>query len=167
MNWAYSYDLRNMTTAASVALLRIQQVSHKQQLSGRHPGTAYEQGMDHSGIFHWASHCGSPAAMEWQSCWQPSTDTEQTLLRVTFLSQWPALLAWCLSQHKAVSVIRESMTNTLPWSQAVQSYSPPKFFSHWEKWYYVRPMLCIMQLCHFWLGRQSPVSGSRVTWNSG
>lgn len=135
MHWGYSCDPRNPIMAAPVAFLKIQWIPHKQQISESDAKwswtVAQELWMDHSDTSQW-SLLGLPRKSDRAIS---STElTQDSLLWAASLSHWPALLARCLSQHKAVPVITDSRTNTLPWSQTVQSYHTPKFkFLHWEK----------------------------------
>lgn len=114
---------------------------------------AQELWMDHSGTSKWCLLLGLPSKSGRAIS---STELAQgSLLCAASLSHWLALLALCLSQHKAVPVITDSMTNILPWSHTVQSYPTPKLFFHWEKWFQVGLMPSITQLCWFWLGKQA------------
>lgn len=124
---------------------------------------AQELWMDHSGISRWASCCGSPArsvravgstilTQSRLSCVQHFCHTDQLSWHGVWASQYLwSETAWQTPSHEARQC------------KAIAHHS----FFHWEKWFYVRPMLCIMQLCRFWLDRQSHISGSSVSWNCG
>lgn len=87
---------------------------------------------------------------EWQRCWQHSTDTEQS-----------CVCSFChTDQH--------SWHGTKLYPRSETARQAPSRKARQQKAIAQRSVFhCIMQLCQFWLGGQSPVSGSRVSWNCG
>lgn len=152
--------------AAPVAFLKIQWILHKQQLSESGSGNAYELRscgwttvVPPSEASCWGSPRKSdraPAAQNWHraaSCVQPPCHTDQHCWH----GVWASIKLYLWSQTAGQT----------PSHEASAELSRPKFFLHWEKLFQVSPMPSIMQLCWFWLGKQSPISGFRVLRNCG
>lgn len=171
MNSAYSCDPSKRVTAASAAFLGIQQAPHKQHPSWSYAGTAEEPCIG-SGALDWPQWCLPWSLLlwlpskEWQSHWQHSTDTDSLVIHNIFVTLTSTPGIGCEPAWSCICSQRWYHKHP-PTKPASAQLQPTAFFFHWEKGFYVGLMLCIMQLCHFWLGRQSLISGSSILLNCG